>query len=421
MSDLVKTLIFLGAAAVVALLAFFTRPGDITHTPHEAVGKPLFADFTDPLTAKSLEIVYMDPEGLPRGPQGELAAVDRLEVKEVDGIWVVASHKNYPADAENRMRDAATALIDLNVVNLASEFATDHEMLGVVEPSPETTPVGAKGVGRLVVVKDAQGKSIAQLIIGKKLPSDEQQRFVRIPGQDAVFTAKLDADKLPSKFADWIKQDLLAIDSYDIEELVLKDYSVTGVVADGRPEFLIDRRFDMTVGWNSSDYKWDLKSLEESKDGKLVKAELPHDEELNKEKLDALKESLAKLKIVDVEPKPKGLTADLRADKDFINDLASMRSLVTRGFYPFESRDGYELLSSNGEVLVHVKDGVEYVLRFGQSAETESGGDAEGLNRYLFVTARINEGAFTRPEMEKLPQPKPKDDAEEKKPAEEKP
>ena len=49
------------------------------------------------------------------------------------------------------MQKAVTALIDLEVVDLASEVAKDHELYGVLEPTADVA-AGSKGVGMLVEV-----------------------------------------------------------------------------------------------------------------------------------------------------------------------------------------------------------------------------------------------------------------------------
>ena len=117
------------------------------------------------------------------------------------------------------------------------------------------------------------------------------------------------------------------------------------------------------------------------------------------------KDALDDLEIVDVQSKPKGLGADLKADKGFLNDVEGTQSLIQRGFYPVPMPDGkIELLSSDGEVLVRSKEGVEYVLRFGQVAGVEEEGEESSLNRFLFVTARLWDEHFPTPELEKLPE-----------------
>ena len=67
--------------------------------------------------------------------------------------------------------------------------------------------------------------------------------------------------------------------------------------------------------------------------GKPVSTKLAEDEELNTEKLNALKTAIDDLKIVDVERKPTGLSRDLRVTDEFVNNNEAVRSLATRGFY----------------------------------------------------------------------------------------
>ena len=118
-----------------------------------------------------------------------------------------------------------------------------------------------------------------------------------------------------------------------------------------------------------------------------------------------LKEALDGLEIVNVERKPVNLGADLRAEKGFANDQSGIESLLRRGFYPVSMPGGeVEVLSAEGEVLCRTKEGVEYVLRFGgvEGVDTES--DEGKLNRFLLVSARVNDGHFPEPELETLPE-----------------
>ena len=109
------------------------------------------------------------------------------------------------------------------------------------------------------------------------------------------------------------------------------------------------------------------------------------------------------MKIVDVQRKPEGLSQELRAEEGLL-DEAARRSLAARGFYLVEQG----LFSNQGEVVVSLKDGVEYVLRFGDVAvgtENEEGeDDASGTNRYLFIMANFNESLIPPPELEPEPQ-----------------
>ena len=80
------------------------------------------------------------------------------------------------------------------------------------------------------------------------------------------------------------------------------------------------------------------------------------------------------------------------------------------------------MFSNEGEIRLVMKDGVEYVLRFGgiagmgaskkdeKSKDKDKGG---GLNRYLFIMVEFNPELIPKPDLEKLPPVKK--DAEEKK------
>lgn len=82
-----------------------------------------------------------------------------------------------------------------------------------------------------------------------------------------------------------------------------------------------------------------------------------------------------------------------------------------KGFLPLKTG---EILSTDGETIVGMKDGVEYVLRFGspttvaadaKSSEAKDAGGAEAgeessgetSGRYLLVMARFNESLLEKP------------------------
>ncbi len=400
MTEMTKTATFIGVAFATVVLALITRPRPVGIEPDEQVGQALFADFKDPLTAKSLEIVKFDEE---------LGERNVFRVKEEkNGVWVIPSHQGYPADAKDRVQNAATMFIDLNVVNVVSENKGDHPIFGVLEP--EDRGLGDTGVGSLVRIQDEKDKNVVELIIGKEVKDAEGQRYVRLPSNDRVYTVEIDPDKLSTKFEDWIETDLLGLSTWDIENISLKDYSVD--VARTRQGLAIenyDQRLSITVHREDSG-DWALDEFLENHGQGLTPTSLLDGEELNKERLDTLRDSLDDLKIVDVERKPEGMGADLKADKGFLNDREGMTSLVQRGFYPVPVGDTeMDLWSSDGEVLINTKDGVQYVLRFGQVAGVERGDDEEGesessLNRYLFVTTRVNAGQFPMPQLEPLPE-----------------
>lgn len=397
MSETVKTSIFAAVALVLALGAFgsvyLTQPS--ADTIEKDLGQPMFPDFKDPLKGANLEIVAADKD---------LATVRKFEVEQgKSGEWVIPSHGGYPADAENRIRDAAAALNKLKILGVATDRAGDHELFGVIEPTTENA--GKEGVGTLISLRDSGGKDLVRLIVGQKVKGQDKQRFVRRPNQDRVYAVEISLDAFPSKFEDWIEKDLLKLNPLDLKTLTINDYSTQAAV--DRQGFLRakdNRRMDLTV--TNDNGKWKLDGFTLYRNNKPQTTSLLPEEELNETKLNDLKNGLDELKIVDVRRKPEGLGADLMADKGFLENEEGLRSLLELGFIPDASRTDaqkVELYAANGEVIASLKNGVEYVLKYGNVSGAEEESDSSKLNRYLLVMARVNYDAIPKPDLAELP------------------
>ncbi len=401
MNELTKTLIFAGIAAVVAIAAFALRPKSFEPVQQKS-GDRLFAEeLKDATAADALHIARFDPD--------QSKAVE-LTVRRDGEQWVLASHNDYPADAtdaKDRIQNVALKLIDLEVIDVASELTGDHGLYGVVSPVGDAVKeADAEDIGMLVGLQDAGGKKLAELIVGKEVRDDQSgqaKRFVRKANEPTVYTAAISSDDLKSDFADWIASDLLNINSGDIRRVTIKDYNVHLAQVqgpDGRPReaVLYEPRFELSTNWDNKDSQWVFSDMVERRGNRLAPSELTEDEELNGEKLDALKRAVDNLKIVNVEAKPKEIVGGVKSDDDLINDPAVGPLLAEKGFYPMRG----ELLSSDGEVRVQTEEGIEYILRFGREAGVERDEDSDGskLTRYLLVSAKVAEEQMVAEEME---------------------
>ena len=105
MSETVKTLIFAAVAVVAVVVAVVTYPKQVEYRPPDMVGKSMFENFARPGDASELAITKFSED------LGQLTEFE--VVRTAAGLWTIPSSSNYPADAEARMRDAATSLIDL--------------------------------------------------------------------------------------------------------------------------------------------------------------------------------------------------------------------------------------------------------------------------------------------------------------------
>lgn len=399
MNEQNRTMIHAAIAGVVALVVVFevvrsnSSDDQTTRDPVQV----LFPKFKDPTDAKSLKIVKFDEK---------LGIMKEFEVAEVNGRWSIPSQDNYPADAKDRLRDVATSLIDLKTLDIYTEEPEEHQLLGVIEPVKGVTKAGDQGIGELVIVQNAKGEDLFKLIVGKEAaPKTEEgsggQRFVRRPGEDAVWVVSLDMSKLPVDFDQWIEKDLLQLNALDVSKVTLKDYSVLPVQG-GLGVF---PRMEASVAWDSEKGEWKLDHLQRySSQRQAIPDGIGDLEELNKTKLDELKTALDDLKIVNVKRKPAGVDAELRVTRELLNNNDGMKSLQELGFYPTDEKDGKLVISSsNGEVVIDMKDGVQYILRFGNVSSDLAGALAGKANRYLFVSATLAPDVTTPPKLEAEP------------------
>lgn len=398
MNENAKTGTFWAVALATLVIALFLIRSPSTESDTESlIGNPLFPEFTDPLVASNLRIVTFNED------QGELR---RFEVSKdpASGAWSLPSRDNYPADATDQMQNAANALVGLKVLDIQTENPEDHGSLGVVEPKGESLELGDEGVGRLVVFRGEKNASLANLIVGRAADEAGDRRYVRIPGQNPVYVVSLDDSVFSSRFEDWIEKDLLQISGVDVRNVTLQQYDAT---LQGN-SLSMNRSYDAKLAVDASN-QWDLLSLVRYDDqNEPREVLLEEDEQLASSKLNALKNALDSLRIVDVRSKPKGMTENLKAEQELVSDNEAVRSLANRGFFPVS---GGEIYSANGEMDVTLENGVQYVLRFGrveglsdeQAADEDDDAGSGGVNRYLLVTTQVDESRFPPPELQEIP------------------
>jgi len=384
-----KTITFLGAAIIAVCIATFTSPTKRDPSAKaNLMGQALFESF-DARTVTGIEIVEVDEEDI---------QTKSIEVTQTEKGWFIRrpGKADYPANADNQLEDVSSMLFDLRIIDQAGEGAGEHAKFGVLNPSK--TDATESGIGRLIHLKNSSGSNLASLIIGEEVDGLPNTYYVRKPEQNAVYRVEVsNARDVSSKFVDWVKQDFLDLDKRKIKQVTLDNYDVN--LAQGK----INRTNNPFV-LNIADSKWSFPG------GKLK-----DNEELDKEILDALKDALDDLEIIDVERKPEILVKNLLQGKEFFSNLrdsnnqAVVQSLQQKGFYTIAAKNASgqtvpKVVSNKGEVLVGMESGVEYVLRFGEIYRgPEEDENASGDSRYIYAFARVNESLLSPPELEALP------------------
>ncbi len=410
MSESAKTGAMVAVAAVTSLLAWATTTRNYSTDAVNAtarVNQVLFEKFTDPLEASSLKILKYD---------SDKEQYDEFEVSKDSktGVWSIPSNENYPADANKQMSDAANLFIGLKILNVASEKRDEHKLFGVLEPDKAKESEGGDGVGQMVQFRDSKGDVLADLIIGKEDAQDPKKRFVRIPAEDAIYVAEINPTSLSTDFKQWIESDLLKLSANDIETIGIRNYTA---VPTGNGTLDLIPNYDADIKYDIRTAKWAPESMTTYSEGKAKPKLLEPSEELNATKLNDMKNALDNLRIANVSKKPAGVAADLRGEQ--LGD-ATKSALARRGFFPVRrsGQQDFEILSENGDLQVTLKDGVQYLLRFGKGAGVSfeptdvedpnaPADDAQKkvtINRFLLVTTRVDESKFPEPQLERVPQ-----------------
>ncbi|WP_237170653.1 DUF4340 domain-containing protein [Paludisphaera borealis] len=389
MTELWKTGVFVAVALALTGAAVITTRDRVTR--NEAFndqGQPFFPEFKDPLLCTDLEVVDFDPS---------TATASRFRVMFKDNTWVIPSHYDYPADARDRLSKTAAAVMDLTKDSIRSDNGDDQEAMGVIDPL-DAKVSALKGRGKRITLRDASEKVLAEFVIGDEVKDRSGQRYVRVPGQKRIYGVAVKAEP-STRFADWIETNLLKVDAAKLRKIEFDNYKVNLEQGYQKGEVLDVDRKDSAAPWTMPG--------------------LAAGQEVNPDKMKAVTDALADLKIVGVRLKPAGLTRDLKkSDQKGITLTApTVASLQGKGFYM--TKDG-QLLSNQGDVRVYTDEGVVYTLRFGEVTfgagdELEVGerDDAEkkkdepkkkdgatAENRYVMVTVSFDPTLIPEPRVE---------------------
>ena len=156
MNEILKTVVAVGVAVVLTLLAISMKPGEVRLDLFDDQGQEYFPEFTDGAAIAELELTAFRPES-----SSVYAFVVKRDSK---GIWTLPSHGNYPADAADQMGKAAAMMIGLRKESVVGDSKGNHADYDVVDPLAEG--VETKGRGTRVKLKDSAGNVLTDLIVG---------------------------------------------------------------------------------------------------------------------------------------------------------------------------------------------------------------------------------------------------------------
>ena len=387
MNPMTRTLTYVGVAFVCVVLAVWSGMPTPELNPDDSanVGEPFYPDFEDPIEATGVRVTVFNED---------TAESKTFEVSNKNGAWTIPSHYDSPADGKDQLEKTASSLVAVKRGAVAGVSEQDWERLGVVDPLSDE--VGQrKGRGERLTLTNG-GTTLLDLIIGNQVDNREGFFYVRHPKEKQTYVAELDLE-LTTDFGEWIEPDLLQINTTDLREMVIKDYSIDE--SSRRIVFndvLKLRRPDASTSWK----------LEGQKENEKLKTAA----------INQIITTADNLKIIGVRPKPQGLSSDLKLTGSFSTDDFGLLDLQSKGYYVVPTQGGAELFANEGDLEVVTENGVVYVLRFGEvftgdefdievgsaneSGEADEAEDKaettaenqDGLkqSRYLFVTVQFD-------------------------------
>lgn len=189
------SLFLFGAAALVAVAAVVLVVAERQPPRTEAaiIDAPVFPGIT-PRLANAARIEIRRHDGT-------------VTLEQRDGVWGIAEKSHYPARAD-RVREVFTGLAELRLVEERTGNPELFSRLGL----EDVTVAG--GTSQKLTVKDGQGGTIAELIVGRRrirtagnLP---EAIYVRRPGESRTYLAegalRLDTDPML-----WVEREVLDI------------------------------------------------------------------------------------------------------------------------------------------------------------------------------------------------------------------
>ena len=340
-----RTLAAVGVTVLLVLVALIDPFSSSAQAPELTAGGRFFPEFTSLDQARGLEVFEWDDKNSGFKP---------FKVAFEDGLWRIPSSQGYPADAENKIGKIAAALQGLEQTRLRTSREEDHARLGVIDPKAVDAPTEGRGVRVRLL---GQGQDVlADVVIGNKVEDAEGLRYVRRmtgadSGEPQVYAAKVDLE-LDTKFESWIDADLLHLDVAQVTSITIDRQRLkVEVDASGRPYGALVPGPVSKVG--QKDYAWSVEGMRADQEAAMTV-------------IDKLTEVLKLLTIKDVRRREAA-------------------SAVELGFYKLA--EGY--FSDQGQLSLDMKDGVRYVLRFG-NPEASITGEA---HRYLVVEAEVSPNA----------------------------
>lgn len=413
------TSLVLGILALAGLLLWLKyQPKPPADWADKSAGAPLCPGFTDSSEPAAVTIIRPKQE-----TSGQPNEKSMLKLERGAHGWVIKTADDAPADSADRMTMVLAPLLRLTILSDIHEInaqgggtaAEFHRTCGLLDPA-DASASDMKDAGIRLTVTGNDNETFADLIIGR-VPEGSSAvrdiRYVRIPGEDAVFTADFSgetldtageekaipyADRLSVNPADWMNRDLLRISRWNIVRMTLYDcaFDQNGAVTPKQVETVAqdpDRPLSRA---------WELLRLLTFPEGKPQETEISDENRFpESEPLNTKADEICHLHFTRLLRKPAGFAEILAAGRPAGEWTPFADQLKEYGFC-FADHDPANpdstdpaLFGKEGTVILSMNDGIKLTLLFGAD-------DAE-KGQTMMVVPSLDEETFPAPELQPIP------------------
>lgn len=328
----------------------------------------------------------------------QLTAVDSdgeaqtFQLEKQNGLWIIPTHHNYPAEAGQRLSQTATALQGLERLRLANAAKGAQDNLGVLDPTSDAAKENPDAAGKLIQFKDSNDEVLFELIVGNQVEKKENANvydlqatqdegsfyYVRVPSENETYVAELSLD-ISNKFSDWINQDLLELTTGQLRKLKLDNYRLESrnVIANGgiSVQRQLVREGELVLSKSSASDPWTV-------------PDMAPNQEVDSAKVDQVLEAIENVELVGVRPQytyqgqsllddelqlslPEALQKDQQAAIQALEEMQS--ELINAGFgLAQDPQTGKtRLVAEFGEMEATSNEGIIYTLFYGAEVQGE--------------------------------------------------
>lgn len=294
------------------------------------------------------------------------------------GKWIIPSHSDYPADGGSRTGQIAGNFLGLKPIDTVNIEPARFAEVGLLDPNaPDALKASddSEAYAKRVTLKNAQDRVLLDVLVGKTVEEKWGQRYVRVAGEDKVYTAKIDVYDLETDFEKWVERDLLKIKADEIRQIVMDPHRVE-FQADGQAGVIPGEQ--SAISRKDKDAEW----VDEVVPGRKP---IPAGKILDQDKVKSLVSALTDIRLSGVRPLEKSIPA-LRPFGIYVDQKGNL--FAREGGEQIITADGMVFQLSLGEFAEGSGKALSSGAKAGKTATTDA---AKKDHRFLAIFSQYEE------------------------------